>query len=529
METIRLIGRSSRLSLLQIDIAKQLIEQHFPEIKVTVIARSSKGDALQEIPLHTVEGSDFFTKDIFDALQSGEADIAVHSLKDMSSAHFFGTNLFAVIDREDTRDVVIFNNNIEKKIKNGEPIVIGTCSPRREAMATVFLKKALPQLNNNINITTTPIRGNVETRLKKLDSGAYDATILATAGLNRLLKSESNAVIEGVTVKQLLANKKLMLLPLIECVPAPCQGAIVAEANPANKKASAILNAINNPQLFADCYAERIEAIKYGTGCIQKFGVTTLTTQHGLSFYASGTDAEGTQFTHWAPAPELTLLPQQVFSSTDVMKKFFSYEWETAADLATNAPVIFVSNYKAITNSSAHLLQHKGATQQLLNSELKAGNQKIIFAAGTRTWYELAKQGFWVSGCGDGLGFEFLLPSLAMPLLQIISNDICIITNTAAARRWQQKGYTAISNYELKTNNDTTIIENIKKAPAIFWSSYAQFECYGSYANTAAIHLCAGGETASLLKTSGVEPIIFPTIKSFELWRNSFTRLHNVV
>jgi hydroxymethylbilane synthase len=529
METIRLIGRSSRLSLLQIDIAKQLIEQHYPEIKVTVIARGSKGDALQEIPLHTVEGSDFFTKDIFDALQNGEADIAVHSLKDMSSEHFFGTNLFAVISREDTRDVVIFNNNIEEKIKNGETIVIGTCSPRREAMATVFLKKALPQLNTTINITTKPIRGNVETRLKKLDSGAYDATILATAGLNRLLKSEADTTNDGISVKQLLANKKLMVLPLIECVPAPCQGAIVAEANPANKRAVQILNTINNLQLYADCFAERTEAVKYGSGCIQKFGVTTLTTRHGISVYASGTDAEGTQFTSWVPAPVLNIEPHQVFSSTDVMKKFFSYKWESDTTVDSNKPVIFVSNFKAITKSAAHLLQYKGATQHLLNSELNAGDQKIIIAAGTRTWFELAKQGYWITACADGLGFEFLLPSLSMPLLQIKSSNICIITNTTAALRWQQKGYHAISNYELKTNNDPQIIEQLKKAPAIFWSSFAQFECYGNYANATALHLCAGGETASLLKAAGVEPVIFPTIKSFELWRNSFTRLHNVV
>ena len=147
-ETIKLIGRNSRLSLLQIDIVKRKIQSAFPDMNVEVIARSSKGDALQNIPLHTVEGSDFFTQDIFDALTIGEADIAVHSLKDMSSEHFFGPNKFAVVDRDDTRDVAIFNSDIEEKIKRGEKIIIGTCSPRREEMATVFLKKALPQLND---------------------------------------------------------------------------------------------------------------------------------------------------------------------------------------------------------------------------------------------------------------------------------------------------------------------------------------------------------------------------------------------
>ena len=116
MQTIKLIGRSSRLSLLQIDIVKQKIQTAFPGMEVEVIGRRSKGDALQNIPLHTVEGSDFFTQDIFKTLTIGEADIAVHSLKDMSSEHFFGENKFAVVDRDDTRDVAIFNNDIEEKI-----------------------------------------------------------------------------------------------------------------------------------------------------------------------------------------------------------------------------------------------------------------------------------------------------------------------------------------------------------------------------------------------------------------------------
>src|SRR5882724_10552545 len=115
-ETIRLIGRSSRLSLLQIEIVRKKILAVLPQINVEVIARSSKGDELQNIPLHTVEGSDFFTQDIFNALKNGEADIAVHSLKDMSSEHFFGENKFAVVDRDDTRDVVILSQKSKVKI-----------------------------------------------------------------------------------------------------------------------------------------------------------------------------------------------------------------------------------------------------------------------------------------------------------------------------------------------------------------------------------------------------------------------------
>ena len=163
-----------------------------------------------------------------------EADIAVHSLKDMSYEHFSGTNTFAVIEREDARDVALFRKETIEKLKAGIPIIIGTCSPRREEMAKGFLEKALPF---GAKVETRFIRGNVDTRLRKLDEGEYDGIILATAGLNRLLANGETAGL----IRSLLQDKLLMLLPLVECVPAPCQGAIVAEAHPGNKLAQAIM------------------------------------------------------------------------------------------------------------------------------------------------------------------------------------------------------------------------------------------------------------------------------------------------
>jgi hydroxymethylbilane synthase len=506
-QTIRLIGRSSRLSLLQIDIVMQKILASFPEMKVEVIASSSRGDALQEIPLHTVEGSDFFTQDIFDALANDEADIAVHSLKDMSSEHFFGENKFAVVDRDDTRDIAIFNKDIEEKIRKGDTIVIGTCSPRREKMATIFLKKALPQSQKEIKIETKPIRGNVETRLKKLNNGEYDATILATAGLNRLLQSKEDVLL----INQLLADKKLMLLPLIECVPAPCQGAIVIETHHTNEKAIEILKKINDVKLFTDCYLEKKEAGNYGVGCIQKFGVTTLHTKNGNYLYAAGKDAKGTEFVKWDPLPDLKINEGSVFSSTNMMKDFFDYEWNSE-EIKIPEPVVFVANYKAIQHtSSANIIW-----------------DKTVIASGTKTWLELAKQGFWVTASADAMGFEFLLPSLKMPLFNIEANDICILTHEAAAGRWRQKGYKSVSNYQLKPGNNGTIQKNISVADFIFWSSYSQYEFYGKYAKQTAKHLCAGGETAELLKLAGIEPVIFPTIKAFEQWRKYSIRSHSV-
>ncbi len=515
MNTVRIICRHSRLSLLQAEMVRQKIHAVQPNAEVIIISRSSRGDKELTVPLSSLDGTDFFTGEIFEALQNNEADIAVHSLKDMSANHFFSHTAFAIADRDDTRDVAIFNSTIEEKIKRGETIIIGTCSPRREDMAIHFLKKALPQLTNEITLETKSIRGNVESRLKQLHEGNYDGTILATAGLNRLLRSEQDAP----ALRLLLADKKLMLLPLIECVPAPCQGAIVAEADPSNQPAVELLKKINNLPLFREAFNEKKEAAQYGTGCLQKFGVTTLHTSNGNILYAAGEAADGTTFQKWTPLPQLEMAGKQLFSSTDCMKDFFDYRWNEEETFIPQ-PVIFIANYKAIQKNAGMLLSN--------NNLINKANSKTIFVSGTRTWLELAKQGHWITGSADALGVESFLPALGMPVFNIAKNDICLLTHREAALRWRQKGYQAVSNYALISKHDAMVAAAVSKADYLFWSSFSQYHYYNQYVKPGATHLCTGGETAALLKDAGIAPVIFPTIKAFEQWRKFSTRSHSV-
>lgn len=491
MESITLIGRGSRLSLVQIEKVKEKILAAFPYTRVEIKTMSSRGDNLPDVPLHTVEGSDFFTQEIFHALETGEADIAVHSLKDMSAAHFFGKNLFAVVDRDDVRDIAIFRDDIEDKLRVGGKIIIGTCSPRREEMAIEFLQQALPQIGS-FTIETKSIRGNIDTRIKKLDSGEYDGIILATAGLNRLQLP--------------LKNKKLMLLPLIDCVPAPCQGAIVAEALASNKKATQYLQSINEKSLHTDCVAEKKLALSYGLGCLQKFGVATIQTKNGKFLYAAGSDSNNDQFSSWYPLPGIKIDYNNLFSSVEHMKDFFRYEWKD--NVRIKQPVVFIANHKAI------------------HAEIIKDKQLIV--SGTKTWFALSKLGYWITASADGLGFEFLLPSLSMPLFKFTEDDICILTHEEAAARWKQKGYNAVANYRLIPTHDHAVREKISMADAVFWTSFSQYQYYGNSCKRGVIHFSPAGETASLLKEQGIDPFIFPTIKAFEEWRKTSIRLHNV-
>ncbi|NOT94204.1 hypothetical protein [Ferruginibacter sp.] len=142
-----------------------------------------------------------------------------------------------------------------------------------------------------------------------------------------------------------------------------------------------------------------------------------------------------------------------------------------------------------------------------------------MWAAGTRTWYDLAKKGIWVEGCADGLGFDFLQTIFKSPLINIAVNDIQIITNNLSKTHWLQDGINAVGTYELIGNLSAAIKMEIAKADIIFWTSYQQYELCKAFIKNSVQHVCPAGKTAKLLSAQGLQPIIFPTIKAFNDWR----------
>lgn len=172
--TIKIVTRKSPLALFQATFVAQQLEHHHPNQKIEIIGRTTEGDRIQHKPLTAIGGKDLFVKDLQQMLLDKQADIAVHSIKDMSAKNIPGLLLAAFCRREDPRDTLIsYKYNDMKSLPDNA--IVGTSSPRREC-----------QINSLKHVTIKSIRGNVETRLKKLESGEYDAIILAAAGLKRL-------------------------------------------------------------------------------------------------------------------------------------------------------------------------------------------------------------------------------------------------------------------------------------------------------------------------------------------------------
>jgi hydroxymethylbilane synthase len=229
---LRLGTRGSPLALTQARmVCAALARAHGldPE-QIAIEAIRTSGDRIQDRPLADAGGKGLFTKEIEEALAAGAIDLAVHSSKDMPTVLPPGLILTAFMEREDPRDVFISR---KAKTIAGLPrgASVGTASLRRQAM----MKRIRPDL------AIVPLRGNVETRLRKLDEGVADATLLALAGLKRL----------G------LADHATVVLDTDEFLPAVGQGAIGIETRAGDTRTREMLAAINHTDTFSALVAER--------------------------------------------------------------------------------------------------------------------------------------------------------------------------------------------------------------------------------------------------------------------------------
>jgi hydroxymethylbilane synthase len=268
---LRVGTRGSALALWQARTVVSHIEQTGTRAEIVVI--KTGGDRLQDRPLSEIGGKGLFVKEIEDALLEHEIDIAVHSAKDMSAVLPNGLAIAAVLPREDPRDalvlrrgttVVDFNAALEHL---GEMPSVGTGSVRRMAQLSVVLPHA----------TFSPIRGNVDTRLRKLDDGDYEVLVLAAAGLQRLgLGARISAAI-----------------PIAVCIPAPGQGIVAIEIRVDDARARDAVSRADDRAAGASLAAERSIVTALGGGCQLPLGAIAVHERNGLTLHAMVATPDG--------------------------------------------------------------------------------------------------------------------------------------------------------------------------------------------------------------------------------------------
>jgi hydroxymethylbilane synthase len=250
LKELRIGTRASQLALWQANWVKSELEKRYPDMTVTLTKIKTIGDKILDVPLAQVGGKGLFVKEIEEAMLRGEIDIAVHSMKDVPTEFPEGLGLYCITEREDPRDALISRGIKFADLPQGAKI--GTSALRRQAQ----LLKARPDMEMVI------IRGNVETRMNKLETEGLDGVILAAAGLNRL----------G------FADQITEYLDPEFSLPAIGQGALGIECNLANEEVKQTIAFFNHADTSRAVRAERALLWRCEGGCqvpIAAYGVVT--------------------------------------------------------------------------------------------------------------------------------------------------------------------------------------------------------------------------------------------------------------
>lgn len=266
-QTVRIGTRKSELAVKQTCLAADRMKEETPGLEVELVLKQTTGDKILDKPLLEFGGKGVFVSEFEEALQKGEIDFAVHSAKDLPMELAEGLEIVGVPKRADVRDVVVtrMDGIVEEKAGRGEAIVVGTSSLRRKIQIEALGKKlwGVPAVCENL-------RGNVQTRLKKLLEGQYDAIILAAAGLKRLeILTEADR-----ETKVQIPEKNLCFhyLDWDEMIPAGCQGILAVEGRKGDEVNEAARR-ICDPDTLLSFQVERRILRLLNAGCHEPVGV----------------------------------------------------------------------------------------------------------------------------------------------------------------------------------------------------------------------------------------------------------------
>ena len=238
--TIRIATRKSPLALWQAEHVQAALMASHPGLQVEILGMTTRGDKILDTPLAKIGGKGLFVKELEVAMLEGSADIAVHSMKDVPVEFPEGLQLAVILEREDPRDAFVSNHydSIEALPQGAK---LGTASLRRQCQISAYRP----------DLQILPLRGNVNTRLSKLDSGEYDAIILAAAGLKRLGFDERIRV----------------ALSAQQSLPAIGQGAIGIECRSDDERVHALLQPLHHERTAICVAAERAMNERLNGGC----------------------------------------------------------------------------------------------------------------------------------------------------------------------------------------------------------------------------------------------------------------------
>lgn len=381
---LRILSRSSTLARLQAALVGRALTTAHPALNVECLTRASAGDRDRTSPLWQMGDPGAFTADLSAALLRNEADIVVHSFKDLPIATLDGTVIAGALPRADPRDLLLLRRRVA--VERPAALNILSSSPRRAWLLQEALPALLPWAV--ASVAAEPVRGNIETRLRKLVDGKAHGLVMAKAAIDRLLTFGPPFESEGRRVRGCLDRCHWMVLPMRAFPWAPAQGAIGLELAAARRDLFEWLTPIICRSTTDAANAEREVLAGHGGGCHQALGAAVLDKPYGRVISVRAKAQAGDPLVRWAldptgPAFQRTP-PERMWPRPGEPVKTARH------GLPADRPDALTGLWVARTDA--------------LPPGWAPTPDTLVWASGSRTWQKLAAAGVWVHGCADGLG-----------------------------------------------------------------------------------------------------------------------------
>ncbi|EMY78537.1 hydroxymethylbilane synthase [Leptospira weilii serovar Ranarum str. ICFT] len=497
---LKIGSRKSALARLQTYLVLGALKKKFPDIQTELHFREASGDQDLQTPLWKMGTRGVFTQDLTKDLVEKKVDLVIHSWKDLDLEDRPGTTIVGVLDRADTRDVLLWKKSSLSKHSPGE-LKIQTSSPRREYNLRKFLSKSLPSRYKNADFDFLPVRGNIQTRIRKWKESDADGLVLAKAALDRLLSEDfphSNELeYQEIRkfLKEVLNDSVFQVFPLSFNPSAPAQGAIAAEARTEDVWVLDLIRSLSNPATVAAVEEERAILKRFGGGCHQKIGVSILPKSYGKILYQRGLTDSGE-----------TLEIEEQFSD------FLAPHAESVAKVYPAPGEALKQKRIPLDSSQGFVLSVDGKEHRVVLPEelilkdwlVTRGNafpnldpvwehKGLVWTSGLKTWVQLAERDIWVYGSLDALGEEEL------PKHSIFGMSLDFVKCTHVGSTEIASDLPRVLTYQTQALEDHP---DLSEKTHFFWMSASQFDkalsLYPRIRNR--FHSCGPGITSSHIR-----------------------------
>lgn len=503
--------RGSLLALTQCGQIKEQLEKITSDTFELVIIKTA-GDLNTSKPLWQMEGNNFFTKELDEALIQGKVDLVVHSHKDLGSLRPPEIAAPIVTKRSFAHDVLLIKNETISKLSAKSEMVIGTSSPRRVANIQTHLPFFIPRKKDTlIKIKTQMLRGNVNTRIQKLRDGDYDAIVIALPGIERLAHTISSCS----ELKRLLDGINFMVLPQSLFPSSASQGALAIEIKKERQDGGELekkLLFLEDRDTKEEVERERRAFNEFGGGCHLAVGINVqkikkknktffLHTHEGIlnEKNISFTNLEGRNLPFFSKKPRV--FNGHPANDKLIKKRILPFQIPHGADLYVTSKYC----YNGIEHSS-------------FNS---------LWAAGVKSMKDLAGLGFWVNGTADAMGdgeIQKIRSSKALSLMLNTSSPLIVLTSDRSESSLENAQTLTCYTREVEKNCDSNFKNLIEMTDIFYWTSFFQYQTYlAAFPEIKnKFHACGIGKTYDLFEKEGCNIIPMSRFDEFNKWIESF-------